>query len=129
MDKPVVNMDDEQHDAEIRLMGLILAQSALVGVAVGVFDADVWLKNDTTWLNGFTYAMGAFFVQGIAYYVFKMFFEQSKANATATSTYYSIDKLTEDANNHIQSYGVLNAENGVYHMPIDAAIEKIATDE
>jgi|TARA_Y100000592_G_scaffold92307_1_gene153829 hypothetical protein len=77
VDKPVVNMDDEQHDAEIRLMGLILAQSALVGVAVGVFDADVWLKNDTTWLNGFTYAMGAFFVQGIAYYVFKMFFEQS----------------------------------------------------
>ena len=46
VDKPVVNMDEEQHDAEIRLMGLILAQSALVGVAVGVFDADVWLKND-----------------------------------------------------------------------------------
>ena len=59
----------------------------------------------------------------------QVFFEQSKANATATSTYYSIDKLTEDANNHIQSYGVLDAEDGIYHMPIDAAIEKIATDE
>jgi hypothetical protein len=59
----------------------------------------------------------------------QMFFEQSKANATATSTYYAIEKLTGDANNHIQSYGVLDAEKGVYHMPIDAAIEKIATQD
>lgn len=50
----------EQHDAEIRLMGLILAQSILVGVAIGVFDSKVWLTDETPWLNGFTYAMGAF---------------------------------------------------------------------
>ena len=75
--KPVVAVDEDmQHEAEIRLLGLILAQSALVGVAIGVFDADVWLKNETAMLNGFTYAMAAFFVQGIAYYMFKVFFEQ-----------------------------------------------------
>jgi hypothetical protein len=72
----------EQHDAEIRLMGLILAQSTLVGVGIGIFDSEVWLMNDTPWLNGFTYAMGAFFVQGIAYYVFKMFFEQNLQEKT-----------------------------------------------
>ena len=67
VDIPVVAMDSQQqHDAEIRLMGLILAQSTLVGVAIGVFDSNVWLMNDTPWLNGFTYAMGAFFVQGIS---------------------------------------------------------------
>lgn len=65
-----------QHEAEIRLLGLILAQSTLVGVGIGVFDADLWLKNETPMLNGFTYAMGAFFIQGIAYYMFKVFFEQ-----------------------------------------------------
>lgn len=69
--------DDMQHEAEIRLLGLILAQSTLVGVAIGVFDAKLWLENDTSVLNGFTYAMGAFFIQGIAYYMFKVFFEQS----------------------------------------------------
>jgi len=75
--KPVVAVDDDmQHEAEIRLLGLILAQSALVGLGIGVFDADVWLKNETAMLNGFTYAMAAFFVQGIAYYMFKVFFEQ-----------------------------------------------------
>ena len=84
VDLPVVAMDSsqEQHDAEIRLMGLILAQSTLVGVAIGVFDSKVWLENDTPWLNGFTYAMGAFFVQGIAYYVFKMFFERNLQEKT-----------------------------------------------
>jgi len=75
----------EHHDAEIRLMGLILAQSALVGVAIGVFDAKVWLISETPVLNGFTYAMAAFFVQGIAYYVFKMFFEQNMQEKVRSS--------------------------------------------
>jgi len=64
-------------EAEIRLMGLILAQSALVGLAIGLFDANMWLDSEDAMLNGFTYAMAAFFVQGIAYYFFKMFFEQN----------------------------------------------------
>ncbi len=59
----------------------------------------------------------------------QMFFEQSKANATATSTYYSVEKLKEDANHHIQSYGVLDAEKGVYHIPVEQAIEKMTTNE
>ncbi len=75
---PVNTMNNQDHhDAEIRLMGLILAQSALVGVAVGIFDSKIWLTQDSVWINGFTYAMGAFFMQGIAYYFFKMFFEQN----------------------------------------------------
>jgi hypothetical protein len=78
VDSPVDIMDNQDHhDAEIRLMGLILAQSTLVGVAIGVFDAEVWLRQSSVWVNGFTYAMGAFFMQGIAYYFFKMFFEQN----------------------------------------------------
>jgi len=77
MASPVTPMDDDvQHEAEIRLLGLILAQSALVGVSIGVFDAEVWLENTTPVLNGLTYAMSAFFVQGIAYYMFKVFFER-----------------------------------------------------
>ena len=67
----------ETNEAEIRLMGLILSQSALVGLAVGIFDSKIWLVNDTEFVNGLTYAMGAFAVQGLAYYFFKMFFEQN----------------------------------------------------
>tara|TARA_R110000751_G_scaffold82534_2_gene166057 strand:- start:5421 stop:5981 length:561 start_codon:yes stop_codon:yes gene_type:complete len=70
-------MSNNSSEAEIHLMGLILAQSALVGLGVGLFDAGMWLNSEDPTVNGFTYAMAAFFVQGIAYYFFKMFFEQN----------------------------------------------------
>lgn len=63
----------------MKMTGLILAQSALVGVAVGVYDAGIWLPAGSagdSWVNGMTYSMGALAVQTIAYYFFKMFFEQ-----------------------------------------------------
>ena len=51
------NMANSTHesDAEIRLMGLILAQSALVGIGIGVFDAELWLITETPMLNGFSF--------------------------------------------------------------------------
>tara|TARA_R110000765_G_scaffold283501_1_gene380476 strand:+ start:41 stop:577 length:537 start_codon:yes stop_codon:yes gene_type:complete len=61
--------------SEIRLMGLILMQSMSIGIAVSIFDSKVWIDLESVTVNGFTYAMGAFFVQGLAYYVFKMFFQ------------------------------------------------------
>tara|TARA_B100001094_G_scaffold89876_1_gene85870 strand:- start:8010 stop:8669 length:660 start_codon:yes stop_codon:yes gene_type:complete len=64
-------------DSEIRLMGLIISQSALIGVAVAIFDSKLWLVNDETWMNGLNYSMGAFALQGLAYYLFKMFFERN----------------------------------------------------
>ena len=66
----------EADQAEIRLMGLILTQAVSIGIAVAVFDADYWLQLDTPTVNGVTYAMAAFAVQGVAYYLFKMFFQQ-----------------------------------------------------
>ena len=75
----------ESNEAEIRLMGLILSQSALVGLAIGIFDSGVWLVNDTELVNGLTYAMGAFAVQGLAYYFFKMFFEQNMQDRARTA--------------------------------------------
>ncbi len=64
---------------EMKMTGLILAQSALVGVAVRVYSSGLWMpagSNADSTINGMTYAMGALAVQTIAYYLFKMFFEQ-----------------------------------------------------
>ena len=76
----VITMVGTQNDNhEMRLTGLILAQSSLIGAAVGIFDAGIWLPAGTTenhWVNGMTYSMGALAVQILAYYLFKMFFEQ-----------------------------------------------------
>lgn len=71
--------------SEIRLMGLILMQSLNIGIAVAIFDADIWIDLESVSLNAFTYAMGGFFVQGIAYYFFKMFFQQGMDEKARTS--------------------------------------------
>jgi len=66
-----------EHDqAEIRLMGLILTQAVSIGLAVSIFDAQLWIDLDDPATNGITYSMAAFAVQGLAYYLFKMFFQQ-----------------------------------------------------
>lgn len=69
---------DGTYDSDMKMTGLILAQSALVGLAVGVYASGLWLpiSGEDSWISGMTYAMGALAVQTIAYYFFKMFFEQ-----------------------------------------------------
>ena len=57
---------NEHDQAEIRLLGLILMQSMSIGMAVGIYHADLWLAHEDPLVNGMTYAMGAFAVQGIA---------------------------------------------------------------
>lgn len=74
--QPGMEPNREHDQAEIRLMGLILTQAVSIGIAVGIFDAGLWLKLDDPTVNGVTYAMAAFAVQGLAYYLFKMFFQQ-----------------------------------------------------
>jgi len=74
--QPDYESNRESDQAEIRLMGLILTQAVSIGIAVAVFDAGLWLKLDDPTVNGITYSMAAFAVQGLAYYFFKMFFQQ-----------------------------------------------------
>ena len=114
---------DAQNDASVETSDHELSNAITIGVNDDIMD----FKKLIFWS-----CLGVGIVTAVVVvwiFASQRFFEQSKANATATSTYYAIDKLYEDANNHIQSYGVLNAEKGVYHIPIEAAIEKITTDE
>lgn len=80
------NRDGQVDSSELRLTGLILAQSALIGTAVGVFDSGIWLPagSGSHTVNGMTYAMGALAVQILAYYLFKMFFERSMKDRVST---------------------------------------------
>tara|TARA_R110002020_G_scaffold156718_2_gene338959 strand:- start:5149 stop:5721 length:573 start_codon:yes stop_codon:yes gene_type:complete len=73
---PVSAPMPDEHQNEIRLMGLILVQALSIGLAVGIFDAEFWIVLGTPAMNGVTYSMAAFAVQGLAYYIFKMFFQQ-----------------------------------------------------
>ena len=74
-----MSRQDPNDKSEMRLTGLILTQSALIGAGVGVFDAGIWLPGGSDaghYVNGITYSMGALAIQILAYYLFKMFFEE-----------------------------------------------------
>ena len=57
---------------ELRVLGLISFVSILVGCAIAVFDAELWLTSVDTYTNAITYTMGAFTLQGMAYFIYKM---------------------------------------------------------
>jgi len=61
-----------QNKDELRVLGLISFVSILVGCAIAVFDAELWLKDTSTHTNAITYTMGAFTLQGMAYFIYKM---------------------------------------------------------
>jgi len=63
---------------ELRILGLISFVSILVGCAIAVFDAELWLIDHTSVrTNALTYTMGAFTLQGMAYFLWKMLAQDS----------------------------------------------------
>ncbi len=61
----------------LRVMGFIGFVSILVGSAVAVFDAGLWLKSTDTYSNALTYAMGAFTLQGMSFFFYKLLVQES----------------------------------------------------
>jgi hypothetical protein len=57
---------------ELRIFGLISFVAILVGCAIAVFDAGLWLQSPDTYSNAITYTMGAFTLQGMGYFIYKM---------------------------------------------------------
>ena len=62
----------QNNNDELRILGLISFVSVLVGCAIAVFDADLWLTSPDTYTNAITYTMGAFTLQGMSYFIYKM---------------------------------------------------------
>ena len=55
-----------QNADELRILGLISFVSILVGCAIGVFDAELWLvDHSSVRTNALIYTMGAFTLQGL----------------------------------------------------------------
>lgn len=54
--------------------------------------------------------------------------DNAKENVNVTSAYYEIQQLNEEAETILNSFGVVDLEEGVYRIPIDEAINKLATD-
>ncbi len=53
----------------------------------------------------------------------------TQENVSASSEYYQVNQLKQEAQDKLNSFGVVDLENGVYRIPIDSAINEIAADE
>lgn len=62
---------------ELRVFGLITFVAVFVGASIAVFDSNLWLVAEDTRTNSFTYAMGAFTLQGMSYVMYKMLMQDS----------------------------------------------------
>ena len=63
---------------EIRVLGLITFVSILVGAAIAVFDAGLWLKMEgDVRTNAATYSMGAFTLQGMSFVLYKLLMQEN----------------------------------------------------
>lgn len=72
--------DSQTNEDILRVMGFIGFVSILVGSAVAVFDADLWLKSEDTYSNAITYAMGAFTLQGMSFFFYKLLVQENMDN-------------------------------------------------
>jgi len=69
---------NESNADEIRVLGLITFVSILVGAAVAVFDAGLWLKMEgDVRTNAVTYSMGAFTLQGMSFVLYKLLMQEN----------------------------------------------------
>lgn len=96
-------------------------------LSFGVQDDDFNYRKLFFW-SGFGIATVVVFVVALIFFA-QYSFDSAQRNVSVTSSYYEITQLTEDAEAHLNSYGVVDLEEGVYRIPIDEAINKLAVDE
>lgn len=72
-------------------------------------------------------ALVIIFVVGLVYFSQYSLFEAQK-EASSLSTYSEIGELKAEQNQELNSFGVVSVEDGIYRIPIDSAISRIATD-
>jgi len=68
--------EHRRHEDILRIMGFIGFVSILVGCAIAVFDAGLWLRTSDTYTNAMTYTMGAFTLQGMSYFFYKLLMQE-----------------------------------------------------
>lgn len=68
------------------------------------------------------------FVRGL-YEMYEYNTEATQERVSSESEYYQVNQMKRQARQQLDSFGVVDLENGTYRIPIDSAINKMAADE
>lgn len=126
---PMFSDDDTAHiiESEVEDVSLETEDEAFAhAVEHGVMDDDLNYSRLIFW-SAFGTALVAIFVVGLVYFSQYSLFETQK-EVSKNSTYSEVKELRAGQKEQLNSFGVVDLENGVYHIPIDSAINNIAVD-
>lgn len=68
------------------------------------------------------------FVRGL-YEMYQYNTQVTQERVSSESEYYQVNQMKKEARQQLNSFGVVDLENGTYRIPIDSAISKMAADE
>lgn len=55
--------------------------------------------------------------------------QNTQERVSAESEYYQVNQMKRDSQQQLESFGVVDLENGIYRIPIDSAISQMAADD
>jgi len=55
--------------------------------------------------------------------------QNTQDRVSAKSEYYQVNQMKRDSQQQLNSFGVVDLENGIYRIPIDSAISQMAADD
>ena len=77
--------------------------------------------------SGFLIITVIAFVVGLMFFSEYSFFN-AQQNASVTSTYRQVSTIKAEQTEELNSFGVVDQEKGIYHIPIEEAINTLAVD-
>lgn len=110
----------EGEDVEIALDD----EDTIFSIGSGVMSDEMNYSKLIFW-SSFGTALVVIFVISLVYFSQYSLFE-AQQEVSAESIYYDISELEREQTEILNSYGVVDPEQGIYRIPIDSAINKIA---
>ena len=114
-------------DSEVEDVDITTEDEEFAGAVEHGVMSDTLNYNKLIFWSTLGTALVVIFVIGLVYFSQYSLFETQK-QVSAQSSYSEIKELKAEQNQELNSFGVVNLEEGIYRIPIDSAINRIATD-
>lgn len=115
-EEPVENVDVE-----------ITNERVANSVDHGVMDDKLNYKRLVFW-SVFGTILVIIFVRGL-FEMYEYNMNTTQERVSSESEYYQVNQMKKDAQQQLESFGVVDLENNIYRIPIDSAISEMAADE
>ncbi len=115
--------EQEVSDVDVEITDEKVADSVFHGVMLDQLN----IKRLVFW-SVFGIVLVLIFVIGL-FEMYQYNVQVTQERVSAESEYYQANQLKREAQEELESFGVVNPEEGIYRIPIDSAINEMAVDD